>query len=81
MVEGPEPVAAALDLLHAEVQALGGAVGGAGDAVGEDLGAPPLQRVAERGDLGDVGLCAAGDGLVQQDPGIGPPFREVVRQS
>ncbi len=43
VLEGAEAVAAALDLLHAEVEALGGAVAGAGDVVGEDLG-PPGRR-------------------------------------
>ena len=43
VVEGAEAVAASLDLLDAQVQALGGAVAGAGVVVGQDLAPPRLE--------------------------------------
>jgi hypothetical protein len=58
-------------------QPLGGAVAGTGVVVGEDLGSPPSQRVAERDDLGDLGLGAAGDGLVQQQRRVGRVFGQI----
>ena len=48
MLEGSEAVAAALDLLDAQVEAFGRAVGRAGDVVGEDL-VPPRARGCGRG--------------------------------
>jgi len=77
VLEATEAVAAALHLLHAQVQTFGWTVAGAGGVVGEDLGAPRFQRVAEADDLGDVISEAAGDGLVQQQPGLAPRVGEV----
>jgi hypothetical protein len=66
VLEPAEAVTAALHLLDAQVQAFGGSVAGAGLVVLEDLCSPRRERVAERLDLCDVVLGAAGDGLVDQ---------------
>jgi hypothetical protein len=66
VLEALEAMAAPLDPLDAEVEALGGTVGCAALVVGEDLGAPRLERVAEGADLLHVVGGAAGDGLVEQ---------------
>lgn len=54
-----------------QVEALGRAVAGAGVVAGEDLRAPRCEGVAERADLLDVVGEAAGDGLVDQQLGLG----------
>ena len=51
MLEAGESPASTLDSLHAQVHAFGGAVGGAGAVVVEDLVAPALEGVAEGADL------------------------------
>jgi len=66
VLEAAEPVAGALDALDAQVEALGGAVGGAGVVVGEDLGAPRPEGLGKRADLADLVCGAAGDGLIEQ---------------
>ncbi len=70
-------MAAALDLLDAQVQSFGRAVAGVGVVVGEDLGSPRSQRVAQRADLGHVVVRAGGDGLVDQDLGVVAVRRQV----
>ena len=70
MLEAAEAVAAALDLLDAQVQAFRWSVAGAGGVVGQDLVAPGPQRVAETDDLGHVVGEAAGDRLVEQGAGV-----------
>ena len=45
--------------------------------VGEDLGAPVLQRVAERDDLGHLVTKAAGDHAVEEDRGLGRVLGEI----
>ena len=77
VVEVAEPVAGALDALDAPVEAFAGAVGCAGVGVDEDLGAPPGDGAAQGADLGDFVGGAAGDGLVQQDGGLGGIVGEV----
>ena len=54
VLEAREAVAGALDLLHAQVEALGRTVGGPGAVVVQDLLLPALERVAEGTDLSDV---------------------------
>ena len=54
MLEGREPSAGPLDLLDAEVLALGRTVGRPGPVVVQDLLPPSLQGVAEGADLVDV---------------------------
>ena len=54
VLEAGEATSGTLDLLDAQVQTLGRAVGGAGAMVVQDLGAPALERVAERADLFDL---------------------------
>ena len=71
VLEGLEAVTAALHLLHAQVQPFGRSVGRAGVVVGEDLGPPRSQGLAQRADLGHVVGQAADDGLVQQQRGVG----------
>ena len=56
MVEVLEPAPAALDLLDEQVEALGRPVRSTRFVVGEDLGSPPGQGVAERTDLGRESL-------------------------
>ncbi len=67
---GGSPVAAAFDLLDAQVAAVGGPVGSAGAVVFEDLGPPSGQGPAPRTDLFDVVVGAAGDGLVHEQLGF-----------
>jgi len=69
VLEAREATPGTLDLLHAEVEALGRAVGGAGAMVVQDLGAPALERVAERADLIDLVALASDDGLVEEHSG------------
>jgi hypothetical protein len=66
VLEAPEAVAGALDLLDQQVEALGWAVAGAGVVMGEDLGPPRLEGRAERVDLLDVVGRAPGYGLVDE---------------
>ena len=61
MLEAAHAVGAALDLLDAQVQSLGGPVLAPGAMVGEDLLPPGPQRLAEAHDLGHVVGEAAGD--------------------
>ena len=70
-------MAAALDLLHAEVEAFGRTVAGAGVVVGEDLSSPRGEGLAEGSDLGDVVVGAAGNGLFDQQLGVGSIVGEV----
>ena len=70
-------MAASFDLLDAQVEALGRPVGSAGVVVGEDLGAPRSEGLAERADLGDVVAGAPGDRLVEQRGGVGWGLGEV----
>ncbi len=65
------PEAVRRRILDEQVQTFGGSVGGAGGVVGEDLGAPPLEGAAESLDLLDFVLEAPGDGLVEEDSGVG----------
>lgn len=67
VLEGTEPVATAPDLLDAQVRPFRWSAARAGVVLGEDLGPPLSQRVAERDDLGDP----ASDHLVDEHPGIG----------
>lgn len=69
VLESLEAVAAALDSLHAQVQALSRTIRSTGVVVGQDLGPPRFQGVAERGDLLHFVADAAGDGLVQKNGG------------
>ena len=62
VVEPAKTMAAALDLLNAEVEALGRTVRCAGRVPVEDLNSPRFESVAERSDLGDLVVPAAGDG-------------------
>lgn len=55
MLEVGEAVAAALDLLHEDVEAFGRTVAGPGVMVGEDLGASRGERLAEGRDLAVYG--------------------------
>jgi hypothetical protein len=59
-----------LDLLRAQVDALGRAVGTTGPMVVQDLGAPTLECLSERADLFDLVALASDDGLVEQNPGL-----------
>ena len=63
-------MAGALDLLDEQVQALGGAVGGTGEVVVEDLGAPALEGPSELSDFLNRVQAAALDRTVQQQAGI-----------
>src|SRR5438105_3761940 len=64
-------MAGALHLLDQEVEALGGAAGGAGCVVGEDLGAPAGKRPPERVDFADRVEAAALARLVEYELGVG----------
>src|SRR5215212_1741330 len=77
VVEGAEAVAAAFHLLHAQVQPFGRPVGGAGVVVGEDLGAPRGERLAQGAELGHLVGGAAGDGLVDERGGVGGGLGQV----
>ena len=77
MLEALEPVAAPLDLLHEQVQALGGTVARAGGVVGQDLGTPRGQGAPERSDLLHVVGGAGGDGLVEEQRGLGRIVGEI----
>ena len=70
-------MAASLDFLDAQVEALGRPVRCAGCVPVEDFGAPRRERGAERSDLGDIIGPAAGDGLVQHDGCVGVVASEV----
>jgi hypothetical protein len=63
MVEVGEPSAGPLDLLGAEVHALGRSVGRTGAVVVQDLAVPARQRVGERSDLGHLVTGTRGDGV------------------
>jgi hypothetical protein len=61
VLESFEAVAAALDSLHAQVQALGGTVRRTVVVVGQDLRPPRSEGVAEGADLLHLVADAAGD--------------------
>jgi hypothetical protein len=71
VLEVLEASAAAFDLFDEEVESFGWPVAGLGVVVGEDLGAPSLEGLAEGADLADGVGEAARDRLVQQHFGIG----------
>lgn len=77
VLEGSESVAAALDLLDAQVEALGGPVARAGAVVGEDLALPRVEGLGESDDLGHVVGETAGDGLVERHACVAPALGEV----
>ena len=66
VVEIAEPVAASFDLFDGQVQSFGGAVGGAGAVVVEDLGLPSVEGPPKAFDLWYPVVSASDDGLVQQ---------------
>src|SRR5271167_27565 len=70
VLEAGEAPTGPLDLLHAEVLALGRAVRCTSPVVVQDLLPPPMQGVAEGADLLDVVGPATGDGLVEQHGGV-----------
>lgn len=70
MVEPVEPMPGSFGLLDGQVEGFGGAVGGAGAVMVEDLGAPAPEGVSEAADLGDVVVGAADDRLVEEGGGV-----------
>ena len=69
VIEAGEATARTLDLLHAQVEAFGRTVRGAGPVVVQDLGAPTLKGGAERTDLFDLVALAPDNGLVEKHSG------------
>jgi hypothetical protein len=63
-------VAAPFDAFDAQVERFGRAVAGPGVMVGEDLISPRGQGAAQGLDLGHLVGSSAGDGLVDEQPGI-----------
>ena len=70
VLKAGEASSSPLDLLHAEVEALGRTVGCTGPVMVQDLLAPALQGVTEGDDLLDVVRSATDDGLVEEDGGL-----------
>jgi hypothetical protein len=74
--EAGEATPGTLDLLDAQVETLGRAVGRPGAVVVQDLGPPALECLSERADLFDLVALASDDGLVEEHSG----FLEVIGQ-
>jgi hypothetical protein len=64
VLEAGEATPGTLDLLDAQVEALGRAVGGAGAVMVQNLGPQALEGISERSDLLDLVALASDDGLV-----------------
>ena len=64
VLEAGEATTGTLDLLDAQVEAFGRAVGSAGAVMVQDLGPPALEGISEPSDLLDLVALASDDGLV-----------------
>ena len=69
VLEAREATPSSLDLLYAQVEALGRSVRRSGAVVVQDLGAPALETVAERADLRHLVAVPSDDGLVEEHSG------------
>jgi hypothetical protein len=77
VLEALEAPTGPLDLLHAQVEALGRTVEGPGAVVVQDLGSPASKRVVQGEDLVHLVVLAPGDRLVQKRRGVGQVVGEV----